>query len=169
MVDRAVLRTAEGLLSLRSSELASGSGRTGVLIRVPIHHQTQKTPRCGAFLCLAEKEGFEPSMGLLTPYSLSRGAPSATRPLLRNFIVYACCWHFDGSIDPTILITIWSALTAPALQAGLALRSGSLQPLCGLRIELASLGSATRLPFSETLFYMPVAGILTDLLIRRLL
>ncbi len=28
---------------------------------------------------LAETEGFEPSMRLYTPYSLSRGAPSATR------------------------------------------------------------------------------------------
>lgn len=31
------------------------------------------------FLALAETEGFEPSMRLYTPYSLSRGAPSATR------------------------------------------------------------------------------------------
>jgi hypothetical protein len=35
---------------------------------------------------LAEREGFEPSMGFLNPYSLSRGAPSATRPPLRNSI-----------------------------------------------------------------------------------
>jgi hypothetical protein len=33
---------------------------------------------------LAEREGFEPSMELLTPYSLSRGAPSAARPSLRK-------------------------------------------------------------------------------------
>ncbi len=31
---------------------------------------------------VAEREGFEPSMGFL-PYSLSRGAPSATRPSLQ--------------------------------------------------------------------------------------
>jgi hypothetical protein len=31
---------------------------------------------------LAETEGFEPSMRLYTPYSLSRGAPSATRSRL---------------------------------------------------------------------------------------
>jgi hypothetical protein len=31
---------------------------------------------------LAEREGFEPSKGFLNPYSLSRGAPSATRPPL---------------------------------------------------------------------------------------
>ncbi|MEY3182857.1 MAG: hypothetical protein RLZ35_842 [Pseudomonadota bacterium] len=35
---------------------------------------------------MAEREGFEPSMELLAPYSLSRGAPSAARPsLLRPF------------------------------------------------------------------------------------
>ena len=32
---------------------------------------------------MAEGEGFEPSKGV-NPYSLSRGAPSATRPTLRN-------------------------------------------------------------------------------------
>src|SRR4051812_35052098 len=34
------------------------------------------------FWALAETEGFEPSMRLYTPYSLSRGAPSATRSRL---------------------------------------------------------------------------------------
>ena len=33
---------------------------------------------------VAETEGFEPSMELLTPYSLSRGAPSASRASLRG-------------------------------------------------------------------------------------
>jgi hypothetical protein len=33
---------------------------------------------------MAETEGFEPSIGLQTLYSLSRGAPSATRPRLRK-------------------------------------------------------------------------------------
>jgi hypothetical protein len=39
-------------------------------------------------LYLAEREGFEPSKGFLNPYSLSRGAPSATRPplLILNFL-----------------------------------------------------------------------------------
>ena len=32
---------------------------------------------------LAEREGFEPSISLLSLYSLSRGAPSTTRPSLR--------------------------------------------------------------------------------------
>ena len=35
------------------------------------------------FLILAEREGFEPSIGL-TLYALSRGAPSATRPPLQK-------------------------------------------------------------------------------------
>ena len=34
---------------------------------------------------LAETEGFEPSMRLYTPYSLSRGAPSATRSRFQWF------------------------------------------------------------------------------------
>src|SRR6185369_3518761 len=34
--------------------------------------------------CLAEPEGFEPSMQVLPTYSLSRGAPSATRSQLRR-------------------------------------------------------------------------------------
>ena len=34
-----------------------------------------------SFFYLAESEGFEPSMGV-NPYTLSRGAPSATRPAL---------------------------------------------------------------------------------------
>jgi hypothetical protein len=34
---------------------------------------------------LAEREGFEPSMGFL-PYSLSRGAPSTTRPSLQSMV-----------------------------------------------------------------------------------
>ena len=42
---------------------------------------------------MAEREGFEPSMELLTPYSLSRGAPSATRPSLQERV-----WR---SNDPT--------------------------------------------------------------------
>ena len=44
-------------------------------------------PREGGFCVsaqMAEREGFEPSMRLQTPYSLSRGAPSATRPPLRK-------------------------------------------------------------------------------------
>ena len=45
--------------------------------------QIRKKPRKGLFSYLAEREGFEPSIELLTLYSLSRGAPSATRASLR--------------------------------------------------------------------------------------
>ena len=49
--------------------------------------EPQKSPLPGAFLCLAEREGFEPSIELLTLYSLSRGAPSASRASLRTTIL----------------------------------------------------------------------------------
>ena len=37
-------------------------------------------------VCVAEREGFEPSIEFLTLYSLSRGAPSASRAPLRIYI-----------------------------------------------------------------------------------
>ena len=43
----------------------------------------EKRPTGGRFSYLAEREGFEPSIELLTLYTLSRGAPSTTRPSLR--------------------------------------------------------------------------------------
>ena len=43
----------------------------------------KKRPAWGVFDLLAEREGFEPSIELLTLYSLSRGAPSASRASLR--------------------------------------------------------------------------------------
>ena len=43
----------------------------------------RKQAQQACFLKMAEREGFEPSMELLTPYSLSRGAPSASRPSLQ--------------------------------------------------------------------------------------
>ena len=45
--------------------------------------QIRQRPRLGPLSYLAEREGFEPSIELLTLYSLSRGAPSTTRPSLR--------------------------------------------------------------------------------------
>ena len=36
---------------------------------------------------MAGTEGFEPSIELLTLYSLSRGAPSATRPRIRRGLI----------------------------------------------------------------------------------
>ena len=50
----------------------------------------QNAPRRGRSVYLAEREGFEPSMGFLAPYSLSRGAPSAARPPLQKLV-------FNGS------------------------------------------------------------------------
>jgi hypothetical protein len=44
----------------------------------------KKSARMGRFFRLAEREGFEPSIRLLTLYSLSRGAPSASRASLQN-------------------------------------------------------------------------------------
>ena len=52
----------------------------GSSIASPLRHK-KKTPMGSLFV--AEREGFEPSKGLLNPYSLSRGAPSAARPPLR--------------------------------------------------------------------------------------
>ena len=43
----------------------------------------KKTPLCGAFLYLAEREGFEPSIRLNTVYTLSRRARSTTPAPLR--------------------------------------------------------------------------------------
>ena len=55
---------------------------------------------------MAEKEGFEPSIGLQTLYSLSRGAPSATRPPLRLCGAYnkglsKYVKHFYSKINPS--------------------------------------------------------------------
>ena len=46
--------------------------------------QLQSVFERNRFLFMAESEGFEPSMELQTPYSLSRGAPSAARPALQK-------------------------------------------------------------------------------------
>ena len=40
----------------------------------------------GPVFYLAEREGFEPSMEVLPPYALSRGAPSTTRPSLLKLL-----------------------------------------------------------------------------------
>ena len=50
-------------------------------IACPIHWKTMEIT---VFRQLAESEGFEPSIRLLTLYSLSRGAPSAARATLRE-------------------------------------------------------------------------------------
>jgi hypothetical protein len=56
--------------------------------RSPISlRQIRKKPLSGLFSYLAEREGFEPSIELLTLYTLSRGAPSTTRPSLRVLVL----------------------------------------------------------------------------------
>src|ERR1700754_3462829 len=76
------------LQPLRFTSLPTWGPAFGVERRAQIQvlslRQTQKNPLAGAFLCLAEREGFEPSIRLLTLYSLSRGAPSASRASLRE-------------------------------------------------------------------------------------
>src|SRR6185312_1196068 len=57
---------------------------TGPAFGCPNSFQTNLS-LAGRFAYLAEREGFEPSIRLLTRYSLSRGAPSATRASLRGF------------------------------------------------------------------------------------
>src|SRR5262245_3260154 len=49
-----------------------------------------------AVATLAEGEGFEPSRGLVAPYSLSRRAPSATRSALRDPSIRATGGYPDG-------------------------------------------------------------------------
>ena len=53
--------------------------------RRPARPCIKKAPIARGFSHLAEREGFEPSIELLTLYSLSRGAPSASRASLRIF------------------------------------------------------------------------------------
>ena len=50
---------------------------------------------------LAETEGFEPSMQLITAYSLSRGAPSASRSRLRKLLIVAG-FIFPATALPTM-------------------------------------------------------------------
>ena len=62
-------------------------------------------PLMGESLYLAETEGFEPSIGLQTLYSLSRGAPSATRPRLQRGAILTrltLLLSFTIKIHPTI-------------------------------------------------------------------
>ena len=48
---------------------------------------TKKPQLSGLYSVMVEREGFEPSIELQTLYSLSRGAPSATRTPLRRIIL----------------------------------------------------------------------------------
>ena len=62
---------------------------------------------------MAEKEGFEPSIELQTLYSLSRGAPSASRPPLRIYCIKQnnyrqlcsrCLKHVYGVSAPSMAV-----------------------------------------------------------------
>ena len=55
-------------------------------VRIQPTPQIQKAPH-GGLMNLAEREGFEPSIEFPL-YTLSRGAPSATRPSLRNSFLH---------------------------------------------------------------------------------
>ena len=65
---------------------------------------------------MAEREGFEPSKGVLNPYSLSRGALSTTQPPLRS--VLSC------SLRP---VGITRRLPAPRPSRGPLAHQGSLR------------------------------------------
>ena len=77
---RCALRGQPAAVQIRSRRICRTVGPSTTSLR-----QIRKTPRSGRFAYLAEREGFEPSIRLLTRYSLSRGAPSATRASLRGF------------------------------------------------------------------------------------
>ena len=82
--------------SLRLARLGPNSFQAICETQVrPLHsiHRKSKTPRLGRFGFLAEREGFEPSIRLLTRYSLSRGAPSASRASLRILKSFASTVH----------------------------------------------------------------------------
>ena len=74
-------RRADGAASCATRSACRWSNRR--LLSTPITTNT-KTGHKAPFLYLAEREGFEPSMEVLPPYALSRGAPSTTRPSLLN-------------------------------------------------------------------------------------
>ena len=78
------LRAARSGADLRSS-LSFQTNLSNRRVRPPpLSARYAKRPARGRFAYLAEREGFEPSIRLLTRYSLSRGAPSATRASLRT-------------------------------------------------------------------------------------
>ncbi len=106
---------------------------------------------------MAEREGFEPSKGVLNPYSLSRGAPSAAQPPLR----LVCLSHVGRS---GLLVASGSSpfgplpLRASVPCAGFA-GSGSnprraVQPLTPLARERVASGYALR-PADQCRFAAP--------------
>ena len=97
-----------------------------------------KSPSRG-FLFLAEREGFEPSMRI-NAYSLSRGAPSATRPPLRICNTHLTCCS-DSSLPRRSAFSI----------AGSRVIRAASSPLRGpLRLRFSRL----RLLFSHSAFVL---------------
>ena len=101
-------------------------------VRILVWHGTKKAPS-GLFY-LAEREGFEPSMGI-NPYSLSRGAPSATRPPLRetHFTVFTAHHHQPTvGITPAILPSVPFGASVAALRCSKSLPAILSNPRWGL-------------------------------------
>ncbi len=73
----ALLRRSARLSRLSNRFLNYRGFESSLVVDLGVHGKAGKFSRQ-----MAEREGFEPSMELLTPYSLSRGAPSAARPSL---------------------------------------------------------------------------------------
>jgi hypothetical protein len=78
---------------------------------------------------LAEREGFEPSIRLLTRYSLSRGAPSASRASLRNLTAKQKCNNRRRQrlVDRSGYVRIIPD-AHPSLRSGPALRPSKIAP-----------------------------------------
>ena len=62
----------------------------------------------GPVLFMAESEGFEPSIGV-NRYTLSRGAPSATRPALQN--LFTAFYLVSRAIIPGVPVARYSLAT----------------------------------------------------------
>src|SRR2546423_501797 len=80
---------------------------------------------------LAEGEGFEPSRGLITPYSLSRRAPSATRSALRSHRLYG-----GGFRAATVSVEARNGKTPESLQKLLATADDHTDAGEALRVQL---------------------------------
>ncbi len=70
------------------------------------HRQKRQCRLSAAWSFLAERQGFEPWMGVLHPYSLSRGAPSASRASLRDR-QESVSGATDSPSEPSSLRILW--------------------------------------------------------------
>ena len=85
-----------------------------------ILNRYKKRTKLGSFLDMAEKEGFEPSIGI-NQYTLSRRAPSATRTLLQNFLQLHLTVCPIGQIH-TCRFSFFAALAFSVLRPGVLLQ-----------------------------------------------